>query len=541
MIPFSLPRLRPFPARVPRTTEPPTRPVGGTQLPLRLAGIVVLLAIGWRLADVTEWLFPFYTPVQYESALAARAIWFTADPAARTPERAAWFETIGFGHVVSPPLLPALVAGCYVLAGDEIPWVSKVPTALFWVGAGCLVFAAVVRQTGSHWAGLVALVWFTFTPYGLLVSRSFQTESVLAFGLALGVWCLSRLGRTLSWRETITAGVVCGLAALVKPGVLLPPLAAGFAALLLSPGVPGRLRRKVIHVVVFTGLLALPSVGYVKLWLNTRGAELHPGMLADPGFYVEVARLLQRVVGFPALGLGLIGAGLAARTRNYLLAGLFVGYAGYVGIFTYHCSTHGYYHTPLLVLVAVALGWPAAAVGRWLAAAGAATPRPQLVLAVVAILLFAGYLRATRLAIVGPLRYIQSVRTTRAETVARDRERDARYDAAREAVRPATRVVAVTEEYGYPLQFRTGLVAYTWPRRADTAAHVLHGAQNAESPADRHLVWLIAEGYQFVVVTDMTEFDGQPGLRAALDRYGHVMVSQAGLLVFDLRPATPPR
>src|SRR4051812_16878418 len=102
--------------------------------PLAVA-LVAAAALGWRLIDVTEWPFPFHPTVQYESALAARALWVSASPAARTPDRAAWLAESGFRHVVSPPLLPAAVAGCYWLAGDEIPWVSKVFTAAAWLGA----------------------------------------------------------------------------------------------------------------------------------------------------------------------------------------------------------------------------------------------------------------------------------------------------------------------------------------------------------------------------------------------------------------------
>ncbi|HJZ53830.1 MAG TPA: hypothetical protein VKE74_02670, partial [Gemmataceae bacterium] len=60
--------------------------------PLRIAGLLTLLALGVRLVDLTAWPLPFHPTVQYDCALAARAIWLAADPAQRTGERAAWFE-----------------------------------------------------------------------------------------------------------------------------------------------------------------------------------------------------------------------------------------------------------------------------------------------------------------------------------------------------------------------------------------------------------------------------------------------------------------
>ncbi len=68
------------------------------------------------------------------------------------------------------------------------------------VGCGVRVAgAAVVRQTGRRWAGVIAAGWFAFAPYGLMVCRSFATESVAVLGLAVAVWCLARSGRRLKW------------------------------------------------------------------------------------------------------------------------------------------------------------------------------------------------------------------------------------------------------------------------------------------------------------------------------------------------------
>ena len=62
----------------------------------------------------------------------------------------------------------------------------------------------------------VAFAWFVLTPFGIKVSRSFQTEPVLAFAFAGAVWLLTRLDRP-GWRATLLAGLVCGAAAFAKP------------------------------------------------------------------------------------------------------------------------------------------------------------------------------------------------------------------------------------------------------------------------------------------------------------------------------------
>ena len=104
---------------MPDTVAPPAGRALADRLALAVALVATALGVGWRLVDVTEWPFPFFDSVQYESALAARALWVAADPAARTPERAAWFAEARFGHVVSPPVLPAFVAATYAVSGRE--------------------------------------------------------------------------------------------------------------------------------------------------------------------------------------------------------------------------------------------------------------------------------------------------------------------------------------------------------------------------------------------------------------------------------------
>jgi hypothetical protein len=491
----------------------PTTPAP-RRLALAVAAAVAAAGVGWRLTDLHEWPFPFHPSVQYESALAARALWVAADPAARTPDRAAEFAATRFEHVVSPPVLPAAVAAWYAAPSAEQPWASKVFTTAAWVAACGFVGAAVVRQTVCRWAGVAAGGWLLFTPFGLMVCRSFCTEPVAVLGLAVAVWVLARPGRQLTWLETLAAGLACGLAAATKPGVLLPPVAAGFAGAVLSAGVVGSLTRKAVHTVAFAALLAAPSVLWVVVWLPHRGNELRPGLLADPAFYAAVAELVRRVVGWPALALGLAGAALAARRRLFLPAGLFAGYVGYVGLFTYHCATHDYYHTPLMVLAAAGLGWVTAAVRG-------ASPATAVGLPVLVALLCAE-----------PWKYPRALRPGASP----DPERAAAYRVVREVVPPGERVVAVTEGYGLPLEAGAWRPVAFWPRRADIPVMVRAGVLPAGYTADGYLAARVEAGCRFAVVTDHAEYEAQPELRAALEGRGRLVAAAPGIQVFELGP-----
>jgi len=505
------------------------------RLPLVVACLISAAAIGWRLVDVTEWPYPADNTVQYESALAARAIWVAASPAARTPEREAWYRAVGFYHVVSPPVLPALVVACYLISGEEIPWVSKVFTALFWAAAGWLMLAALVRQGVSRWAAVAAMTYLTFTPFGQLVARSFQTESVVVFAFAAAVLCLARPGRGLGWRETVTVGLACGLAAAVKPGTLQLPLAAGFAAWAMTA--TGSAGRKFAATGLFISLLLLPSAIYALVRLGDRGGMIRPHLLADAAFYRAVADMIRRTVGYPALTVGLIGAVLAARAGYPLTAGLFVGYAGYVATFTYHCSTHPYYHTPLMVPVALGVGWAAQAlihVVRRMAEVSARAvgvrdwaARARWLVAAVMLAALARYVYATRTPWAGPWRWTANNRAGLAAAHEKEANLTELVSEIAATMRPGGRAVALTSDYGYAYEYWTNTRVLLWPRTTEPGP--------SGRPAAARLDSAIAAGFDYFAVYDLPEYAAQPDLQAALVRRGRLVLERPDLLLFELR------
>jgi len=502
-----------------------------------VAGVATVLGLGWRLVDVTEWPFPQFPTVQYESALASRSLWVAMDSSARTPERMAWFEIAQYHHIVSPPILPALVAGTYVVAGEEIPWVSKVFTALFWAGAAWLICAAVVRQTGSRWAGTVALTYLNFAPLGLLVARGFQTESTAVLGLAWGVWHLSKPGRGLGWRETIVAGIVCGLAGLAKPGTLLPPLAAAYAAHLLFVGSTGRWPRRIACAVLFTVLLALPSLAYVAYKLGNRGSEVQPHLLIRADFYDALWNMIRVTVTPKALAVGIAGAIVAAWRKSTLTLGLFAGYAAYVAVFTYHCSTHHYYHTTLLIPIALGLGWLVAVGLRIASTWRGRTRAKELLLAALMIAVLARYIVVSKTPWTGPWRNHHRVRAGLNEAYAQEQRSIRIALATRDALPPGARAVAVTNEYGYVFEYWANLRVAVWPRQSDMVFLIASGQEKADATASSRLEVFAAQGFDYFVVADPTEFDLDPELRPALERLGRSILTTPEVSIYKLAPS----
>ena len=497
---------------------------------LTLVGFVALF---WRLVDVRDWPSEAYPTLQYESALAARSIWIGISPAAQTPERLAWRDAVGLEYVVAPPVLPAMVAAIYCLAGEEVPWVSRIIGSAFWLAGGALIFATGLRLSGSPWASALSGAWFVLCPYGMLMSRSFQTEPVLAFAFAGAVWSLTRPNRTLRWRETLLTGAACGAAAFVKPGILFFPLLIGFASIIFHWNVPGSRMRKSAHLLAFAALVCIPGTMYAALLLRVHGGRIMPHLLGEFWFYEGVARNACEVVGLPASILATIGVAMALRAGAYWPLGLMLGHFATQAVFTFHAATHTYYQVPLLVIGAVAIVWPIAVVERFLKR-NDIVPRPRL----GTILLFAGvagYLLATRQSNVGPWRWLPE-RRAEYERVSVDRRSQAERAAEIVAVvGHGTRVIELTPGYGYPLQFDGWVRTLKWPSIEDRPYLQHAGAISQTFSAEEYLGRMVRGGsLRYFVVSDMEEWAQQPDLQAVLAKFGPPLVSNAVLVIFDL-------
>ena len=501
--------------------------------PLVVACLVAAVAIGWRLVDAADWPGAAYPSLQYESALAARTVWLAADARARTPEREQWLHSNRTNYITSPPFLPGLGAAVYAATGDEIPWVSHVFMAVFWVGGGAFVGAAGGRLTGSRWAGVGVFAWLVLCPFGMMISRSFQTESLLVFALGGVVWHLARTAPDGTWRRTGRNAVVCGLAALVKPGVLFPPILGAYAAMLLPRSVPGGVVRKLLHFAVVAAVVVVPGTVYAWLLLRHHTGRFMPRLLGELWYYEGIGELAWHVVG-PMLGAGLVGVVMAARARVWVPAGLLLGHAATLAVFTYHAATHDYYQVPLLVITALAAAWPAAWVDGWVQRRGWDRFVPCVALATAVT-----YVVVTGKPDIGPWRWLPANRERLARAAAVRQVRAERAEAVRDFVGPGTPVIELTEGYGYPLRFYGWVDAVSWPTSGSQFYMEQVAGGEWKFSADAFLADLTKSGPSHFVVAYPAEWAEQAPLRAALARYGPPKEPVPGVLIYTLRPQPP--
>ena len=130
------------------------------------------LSVVWvvlRMSVLHDWTHTFRPTLEYDSANAARTIWFALHPDALAQWQRVWLQA-GSGRFIEPPILQTLTALTYFPGGVERPWTSAIFTSLAWLMAGALLWDVCRRLVGSLEAS-VGLAYFLFAPFAIAVSR----------------------------------------------------------------------------------------------------------------------------------------------------------------------------------------------------------------------------------------------------------------------------------------------------------------------------------------------------------------------------------
>ena len=475
---------------------------------------IVGLAIGYRSDDITQWPMQFHLTLQYENALTARRIWLNLrrEPISADEER--WLDGWN-GRLKAPPVLEFLTAVTYLMGHHERPWVATVFTSAFWLLGGVFLVKLLRRVGAKRWGIVAALLFYLLSPFAVAVSRSFQHEALMVFTFLLALCVLVGREQLTGWRGTLVAGVVCGMSALAKPGILLLPLLSAYAALRIqSIGFGGLLSSG--RTYAFALLTVAPSVGYALVALRGESHQLLPQLLLQGMFYRWWAWNIIRVTGWMPLLLGIAGAWLLAlRRRNFLGLGLLAGYVGYALLFTYANMTHDYYLVPLLVILAICLSVTVdALVQAAVRLGGSAAVIDAAAIAVCAAVLVA---QGASHELPPPEDPAQA-----------RREREIGV-----ALGPGSRVLSLSRAYGYELMYNGWLLAYWWPTWTDKWYEELRASRVI--PDDLGLQRMLAVFRpSYFVITDLDDLAGQFGLADLLRTHYCVRLYRPHAIVYDL-------
>ncbi len=479
---------------------------------------IVAVALGCRLVRFTDWPTRFHPMLQYENAVTTRVIWLRLRSSLNSDE-ALWLSQWQ-GRFKAPPVLESLTALTYLASGEERPWVAVVLTTLAWFVGGGFLFDLSRRLSGSDLGGLLSLGFYLLAPFGIVMSRSFQHEALMMAAGLLALWYLVRFRPVDSLRAAAWAGLVCGLAAAAKPGILLFVLAAGYFG--IAVGARG-LRRTLLApgLWTFLVLLAAPSFSYAFFYLRGEAHQLMPELLLRPFFYRAWSDRIAEVVGWPALIASVIGAVLAwlrGGILRFLVPALLLGYIGYALVFTYATATHNYYLAPLMLPVAIGLA-PLAGAPVQTALWERASP----------------LLRGGVVAVVTALALVYAGPATDRLRQEPDAAFAPRYVEIGRKIGRGSIVLALSWHEGFPLSYYAWLTVHPWPDHKDKDYEQL---RSGAIPTDEERLDSLRAACRpsHFVITRLDELQKwQPELQKVLSRRFTLYDSDDEVMIYDLR------
>ncbi|GAB4503173.1 MAG: hypothetical protein Fur0043_01650 [Anaerolineales bacterium] len=498
--------------------EETTSSFWGNRLVILLVLLAFALGLGIRLFDLTDLPLDFNPTRQLFSAIKARGMYYQY--AAGIPD---WQREMAIAQWqakpdVEPPVIETLTAGLYLLFGEHL-WFGRLIASTFWLLGGLALYA-LARRIASPDGALLALLYYLFLDFAVIASRSFQPDPLMV-GLTLSaLWAFDRWLDARTWKWTLMAGALAGLAIFVK-NVAVFPLLGGFALMLVSVrGWRAALRDGQMWTLAL--LAALPTLVYLAngLYISKDvelavGLRFFPNLWVDPGFYVRWKNIVSNTLGFGPFLLALLGVFLVRAGRERaLLVGALLGYLAYGFALSYHITTHNYYQLPLIVFISLSL----AVVGKTLfeALARVNGPRLWVRLAVGAILL------------VGVGAEMWAVRV---ELVRDDFRSEPQFWAALgDKLGHTTPVLGLTQDYGNRLEYWGWQYVEEWPTTGDQNLRELAGKAKTfeEIFADR------IAGKRYFVVTNFNQYDRQPELKERLISTYPLLEQTPDYLIFDL-------
>jgi len=486
-------------------------------------GLIFGLGLGIRLYDLTDPPLDFHSTRQLWSAIIARGMYYQGPADVPVWKTDFAVEAWKAKPAIEPTIFEKIVALTYKVVGQEIIWIPRIYSSLFWLVGGFGLYL-LAREMTTVDGGVIALIFYIFIPFGIIASRSFQPDPLMVMWIILAWWAFLRWHRSPSWKNAIAAGLFIGIAMLVK-SVAVFMLFGGMAALILADlGIKRAIMSRQVWSIAI--ISSLPVLIYTIYGIITLGMEnqfqgrFFPEMLKDPGHYVRWGSEMMSIVGFSGLILGLVGAYLFKDfAHKAFVLGLWGGYFVYGLFFPYHFLTHNYYHLPLIPLTALSLAPLAGGVFEWASNLN------------LKILSKSGIIGAILLGV------ILQTWDVRLALIRDDYRHEPLYwETVAGKIERGSEVVALTQDYGDRILYYGWLQVRNWPETGHLAYRDLRGGKLLEF--DEMFGEYILD-MDYFLVTRKKELERQPELKNKL--YDTYAISEQGdgYILFDLNQLLP--
>ena len=392
--------------------------------------------------------------------------------------------------ILEPPVTEWLASWVFQIMHGEQLWAVRLLTTAFWLTGGIFLFE-IVSALVSKDAAVFGLAYYLFLPLSILLSRSFQPDSLMMMLYLAALLAIVRYGQRGSNGWLLAAGITSGVALLVRPLVLFPTFGAFAAVIVHKEGSwKALLRRPFLLFSLLSLIFPLLYYGYGIVFAGFMRWKIQSSFRPDLYLHREYWKgwLELAVAGLGYAALIGAGAGFALLQKSMaraVMIGLALGHVVFGLVFTMHIHTHGYYQAQLIPTVAIAASVLVAVVADklrhtadwkfWL---------PSL----LGVLLLVTYVNVREVRRNLGFQVYESVQT--------DREIG-------ELVNHSDSVLFLSRYYGMPLQYYGELTGSYWPR---SITYYLYRRDEPELSISERVANLSFTP-EYFVITDFGEYN----------------------------------
>jgi len=481
--------------------------------------LVFMVGLIIRVSDLFDAPLDFHPTRQLHSALIARGMYFqTLDDAPEWKQEMSYKQWQAEG-LIEPQIMERLTAFTYQLFGSEQLWAARLWAILFWMVAGIFLFLITEKIAGPA-AGTFAFMFFMVWPYAAAASRAFQPEPLLITLILAALWAFVRWMDKESLIWAVLSGLLGGFSIYVKSTAVFFIAPAFLSVIIQRFSLKGALKNYQVWIIGILSIVPyLAFLFYGVVVLGILGGQFSfrffPNRWMDPLFYLQWILELDNTIDLVIVLVSVLGIFLFTKKKYfYLLVGYLVGYVLYGFVFSYHITTHDYYHLPMMIPVSIGIGVIFSKVFN-------VSERNRLLTKVIftcAALFFIG---------------INTWEIRSALIKLNFKEEVEKWEMVGEQLGHESRVIGLFPDYGYRLAYWGWMYVSSWPTSDDVALRELAGQK---IDLEGELLDRISD-YDFFVIADQEEYKNQEFLKEYFEGNFLKREEIKDIIIYDLRAA----